>query len=1129
MRSSLQNVNEKPPVTPEIPALSDDQCERLNDALESLRSVLVPTDFEAQLDALPDDARHEIEAALTEELDEASYDDFFADVPRSRAQTPLVHFDNDGWRTFTAPWRAMFIAAGVTMAKDAGSSADTVVPFKINDALFIGGDLPQKVLDLPMKLGFGRGRDDKRWPGKAMPFSAVLGLLSKNEVGEKDGKAFIQGTAIGNERKAKAMEGMWIAGLDLDSGIFPDPIGHKIQNDLKLTSVIYTTHSHNSTETHVVQNSFAQWSRKHHLDEVPTTDTMRRYMQQAKKWEPWVVETIELAEEPVHTKDGISYVLTHDPMPKFRVIFPLAQPFIIAKQKLSQQDAINLWKGRLLGLAKILGVPIDEACLDPSRLFYLARRREGRDFQIIVTSGEALDFDKVPSIDTRSRTKPDDNVFAQAAKELGSSDGADLVFNGFSLKRWAKTTADSFDAAGMIRAACPDKIRSDDGQDKLEIECPFDYEHGNAGDTDDRACYVWSAHAGSTEDAFKWGCRHNSCSGRTRLDFVCEALRAGWFTTADLENESYRIVTVDDDEEDDLPFPYVLIDDKIHFETTTGKKTTAHFVCDAFKVVGESRDESDDNRALLIEFTSKGKRHVERIPFGELQVGSNAIRERLAKKGLTIHAGRESKSRFDGLLSILSAKKQYLTVSRPGFYVWENETVFVSPTGKAIGRDGARDDVSLVATALLKNPHPRGTFDGWRQSMEAIANAGLPHLVLGAASGFVGPLIVLAEADTSGVIFVGPTSKGKTIAQGAGAGVWADPNPKLGRGLFRSARSTDNGLESRAALSHATIMSVDDLGGNTDPKTIGQIIFMIDGGTSKERLRADTSVRDVKFWKMFYTLSAEKTTAELIRSAGRTMLGGHAVRLPSITVPEDTRDLTPDELKAITGFQSNYGVAWEPYIRCLFSAGYVERPEAIRERLDACIGELCDASSKGAERRAALPFAWLWLGGEIARDADILPANMPIESSVRAAWASYLASAEAESLAPGALAIENVAKNINLTWGVEIIPLGSNAPVMGIGDPCDTSTDDDAKPRYRAPKYGWYDEETIYIVPGALAELAGGETSERTVAQALRKAGVLQMYGEKYLNPYLPGRPLTKHYRLKLAALSEAGDEETDD
>lgn len=438
--------------------------------------------------------------------------------------------------------------ASVEVESAAGSVEARTEPFVHNDAQFVGGDLPSSVMGLKIKLGVVRSANDKRCPAKETTFFQFVNVMSKHVPGEKDGRGVLQGDAVDNERKAKAMRAMYVIGLDVDSGIQIEPVVKKIQDELGLASIVYTTHSHLTTTTYVSQSAFAKFAKKRNIDSEPTNESMQRYAREDRSWEQEIADTVIVEDEPTQTSDGVQYVLHHDRIPKFRIIFPLAEPYVIAKQKMSQDDAIQLWKGKLLGLARILKIPIDESCLDPSRLFYFPRHKRDAEFAIYVTNGAALRFEEIPELMPRSKDRPTDDVFAEAAKALGAN-GRSLFIGDFSLRRWAAEHAGLFDIARMFRERADERIRHDDGQDKLEIECPFDSAHSTAGDPEDRACFVESARANGSEESFRIACQHNSCKRRDRLEFLAEAVESNWITVEDLKDETFRVFTVEEDAE----------------------------------------------------------------------------------------------------------------------------------------------------------------------------------------------------------------------------------------------------------------------------------------------------------------------------------------------------------------------------------------------------------------------------------------------------------------------------------------------------------------------------------------------------------------------------------------------------
>lgn len=429
-------------------------------------------------------------------------------------------------------------------------------PRKVNDAIVLD-DIPDIVRDLQLKLGFGKSRQDKRWPAKTMSYEALIVALSVHKVGKKDGAAFIQGTAIGNERRVPAIDALYVMGLDVDSGVFPLSVVEKLTR-LGLTAIVYTTHSHMKGDTFLLESSFNQFCKKRRIDaEVVAqahspgapVELVRQFLVEERHWEQWIADTVEVG-EVAQTAEGKGYWLSHDPMPKFRVVFPLNEPFVIAKQMMSQLDAIKLWKAKIIGLSKVLELPIDEACLDPSRLFYLPRHAEGAQSGIWVTGGDALDFQAIPEGKVKGRDQTPNDMWSRAAEDLAAKGDNALVIDGnFSLKRWAREVAADFDIATMFRVAAPERIRNDQNTTKVTIECPFDHYHSNAGDLDDQGCFVQSPSPEVGVGTFVFSCSHNSCKGRDRLEFVAEAVNHGWITRDDLSNPDFRMSLAEGEKE----------------------------------------------------------------------------------------------------------------------------------------------------------------------------------------------------------------------------------------------------------------------------------------------------------------------------------------------------------------------------------------------------------------------------------------------------------------------------------------------------------------------------------------------------------------------------------------------------
>ncbi|MBU3887582.1 hypothetical protein [Methylosinus sp. KRF6] len=426
-------------------------------------------------------------------------------------------------------------------------------PYQYHDATILG-PIHEDVASIPLRLGGGSSCNDKRWPVKKQyaTYADLIEEMSLHVVGTKDGLAFMQGNAIGNERRVPAIKELCVMGLDVDSGVDPAAVIDRIAKR-GLTAIIYTTHSHTKSETYLLASSFTNFCKKHRIEvaaqEYPLA-IVKRFLIEERKWESWIVNTVSIG-EPTQEAEGMGVWLHHDPMPKFRAVFPLAEPYVIAKQGLSQLDAVKKWKRKLVGLARSLDLPIDESCLDPSRLFYLPRHKDGAPFGVWVTGGDALDFESVPEGAINGDRQSD--TFMRNGEQLAGTGVPEFVVNGnFSLKKWAAQKAEGFDIATMFDAVAPHKIRCDQSRPgKRTIECPFDLSHSNPEDLEDKGCFIESARPEEGK-SFAFQCSHNACKGRDRLEFVAEAVTQGWFTTDDLENEAYRPFIVEETDEEKL-------------------------------------------------------------------------------------------------------------------------------------------------------------------------------------------------------------------------------------------------------------------------------------------------------------------------------------------------------------------------------------------------------------------------------------------------------------------------------------------------------------------------------------------------------------------------------------------------
>lgn len=430
--------------------------------------------------------------------------------------------------------------------------------YEIDLPFYLPADLDVKTAasSMPITLMRGRRRDESqgKWKEIESTFDAFADVLLAHSEGEKDGPCFLQGQSADGQRKSAAQIANYILGVDLDSGA---PLGDVMATIQKagLEAIIYTTHSH-LKDTSVIK-------RDHFLKKMGATDAdpdlIRQYLVEYKGMLPAIVEELEVIDDAKHTGEGVVILVQHNPVPKFRAVFPLTEPFIFAKRGGSQQDAILEWKERYAGFCTKLGFFFDEKCVDPARLFYFPRHAAGDSrFNTLRIIGKPLnldDYDRIKMSRRSRRPAGPVNAFTAAAGDVGgdSDDEADRYVTkaGFNLRGWAMRYAKKFEVQTMLEDAVGgDFIREPrQGKPGTHVECPFEAEHTNLGGG---GTYVVNA-GDNFDDGFDGGftfhCVHNACAGRDRLDFLKELIDEEIISVEDLTAKEY-LLELEEEEED---------------------------------------------------------------------------------------------------------------------------------------------------------------------------------------------------------------------------------------------------------------------------------------------------------------------------------------------------------------------------------------------------------------------------------------------------------------------------------------------------------------------------------------------------------------------------------------------------
>lgn len=414
-------------------------------------------------------------------------------------------------------------------------------PDRYNDARLLNDfDIDDPRYKQEFKWTIGPNKESRNWryDERTPDVATLIQRLSQHrEDKSKDGLAFVTGDMAKGQRLKTAVKALYAIGLDYDKGTPAKTIDDALLR-LGCLAIRYTTHSNGKQREQFKRDEIVKWFRDTGQDEDTEIDTdiMRQYLSVKKGWDPSIVKTVKFIGIE-HENKGVMVNISHAPMSKNRVVIPLASPFVIADVAPTQQEAISKWAKVAPAMSNLLGLgdALDMTGTDTSRLFYFPRHAKGMPWEITICGGDLFDWKSLEL----------ENPYEKIAEEVsGGKNSKSKTKAGKDLGRWSMKRAHGFQIVDVLENECGDKIRGK-ASSGVDIECPFDGEHSNAGDQDDRACFAVNAGEGST-DWFTISCRHDSCRDYTMLDMLGKMLTDGWFSKDVLESDSYNAALIED-------------------------------------------------------------------------------------------------------------------------------------------------------------------------------------------------------------------------------------------------------------------------------------------------------------------------------------------------------------------------------------------------------------------------------------------------------------------------------------------------------------------------------------------------------------------------------------------------------
>lgn len=421
-------------------------------------------------------------------------------------------------------------------------------PWAYQDARLLSPlDLEAPELQQEMVISVGANFQSKKWKNDRMPIAKLIAILAKHPEGkQKDGPGFVLAEIVGDNRKKHAVSNCYGVGLDIDVGM-PGAEIDELLKQFGHTAIRYTTFSHGKTISKLNRDRIVKWCDQEQIEF--DGDAVIRFLREKTKWSESILATAEYTGDE-HEATGLMACISHAPMERHRIVLPLAEPFEPATVAKTHAQGMAMWAEVCRALARRLGdLPMDNAATDPSRLFYFPRHAKGRPHETTIVGGPLFDwksldltgegveevegdeFDKAlaAEIKRNEKTSPKSKSKTDAGKKLG---------------QWSINAAKGFQIVDVIRDHADDRIRTD-GSSKIDIECPFDEDHSNPGDPEDRGCFAVNAGDGPSE-IFTIKCQHDSCQGKTNLDFLGKMLTDSWFGEDVLRDDQYCPLVVDD-------------------------------------------------------------------------------------------------------------------------------------------------------------------------------------------------------------------------------------------------------------------------------------------------------------------------------------------------------------------------------------------------------------------------------------------------------------------------------------------------------------------------------------------------------------------------------------------------------
>jgi putative DNA primase/helicase len=351
------------------------------------------------------------------------------------------------------------------------------------------------------------------------------------------------------------------------------------------------------------------------------------------------------------------------------------------------------------------------------------------------------------------------------------------------------------------------------------------------------------------------------------------------------------------------------------------------YVCTPLDIVAIFQNVKGREQGYLLEYKDNFDR-VKQWAMPARLINKEQFAERLFSEGVRI----EHPKLLGKYLQSKYPERKIIHVNKTGWL--KNGASYILPDGTIIKNDAVADQEIIFQpeTEASHGFESKGTLPDWKKTVSRLCMKN-SRLVFSVSASFTGPLLNLLGEESRGAHFVGASSAGKSSGLKAAASVWGNKDFK------GSWKATKNGMEGIAAFHNDNILLLDELG-ESDPKEIGEIIYMLFNEKGKVRANIKGEAREAKVWRFGMLSGGELTPEQHMAKVGKRITAGQEVRLPSIpadicaygffdTLHEFEKRPLPKKDKGSTFSKylsrkclENYGVAGPAFLKHL-----VDHPE----------------------------------------------------------------------------------------------------------------------------------------------------------------------------------------------------------